>query len=230
VIVEGDPAWHRGVLGIAASRLAREYHRPVLLFGEKGDRAVGSGRSIPGVDLHATLEPLAPFFLEFGGHEQAVGGALRSSRLAEFREAARAHFSAAIPPELLEAVEEAELDLSLESISDDLVSRLAELEPHGAGNPRPVFRCGPASFEGPLSPRGERGLSGSLSRNGRPLAFINWSREALEPLARRGGPVELHYNLRRRRGGAVQAEIVAARPSGTGGVARDVAVAAAGVP
>jgi single-stranded DNA-specific DHH superfamily exonuclease len=75
VIVEADPGWHRGVLGIAASRLAREYHRPVLLFGLEGDRATGSGRSIPGVSLHGIMKELGDYFLEFGGHEQAAGAA-----------------------------------------------------------------------------------------------------------------------------------------------------------
>ena len=57
----GRPAWHRGVLGIAASRLAREYHRPVMLFGIEGDKACGSGRSIPGVSLHGVDEISSPF-------------------------------------------------------------------------------------------------------------------------------------------------------------------------
>ncbi len=230
VIVEGDSGWHRGVLGIAASRLAREYHRPVLLFGSDGDRAIGSGRSISGVDLHEMLKELAPFFLEFGGHEQAVGGALPLSRLEDFRIAARAHFSARIPAERLEAVEEAELELPLEEATGDLAEHLERLEPHGMGNPRPVFRCGSASFAGPPTPLGERGLSGALSRRGGTLSCISWSRESLEPLYRLGAPLEIHYSLRRRRAGGLQAEIVAARPSAAGRKRSELVAAGAEVP
>ena len=228
VIVEADPHWHRGVLGIAASRLAREYHRPVLLFGFDGERAVGSGRSIPGVPLHDTLKDLASFFLEFGGHDQAVGGALPASRWAEFREAARSHFTGRIEPERLERVEEAELDLPLEQVTEGLAESLSRLEPHGAGNPQPVFHCGAASFEGDPSPLGERGLRGRLRRSGAPLPCVSWSRETLEPLSRGGREIEIHYRVGRRRGGGIEAEIVAARKAGSAEASRTELLKAAG--
>src|SRR5262249_10396856 len=69
VIVEACERWHRGVLGIAASRLAREYRRPVLLFALEGERASGSGRSVPGVALHETLKGVSALLHEFGGHD-----------------------------------------------------------------------------------------------------------------------------------------------------------------
>ena len=80
VIIEGAAGWHRGVLGIAASRLAREYHRPVLLFALEDERAIGSGRSVAGVPLHATLKGIGEFFREFGGHDQAVGASAPRAR------------------------------------------------------------------------------------------------------------------------------------------------------
>ncbi|MGE5276982.1 MAG: single-stranded-DNA-specific exonuclease RecJ [Acidobacteriota bacterium] len=230
VIVEADPQWHRGVLGIAASRLAREYHRPVLLFGFDGERAVGSGRSIPGVPLHDTLKDLGSFFLEFGGHDQAVGGALPASRWAEFREAARSHFTARIDPERLERIEEAELDLPLEHVTEELAESLSRLEPHGSGNPQPVFRCAAASFEGEPAPLGERGLRARLRRSGSPLSCLSWSRETLEPLCRGGREIEIHYRVGRRRGGCVEAEIVAARRARPAEPARPERGAAAGTP
>jgi single-stranded-DNA-specific exonuclease len=215
VIVEGDPDWHRGVLGIAASRLAREYHRPVLLFGFDGDRAVGSGRSIPGVALHDTLKGLAPFFHEFGGHDQAVGGSLPAARFEEFREAARAHFTASVPAGKLTRVEEAELELPLEEVTEDLTRLLRRFEPYGMGNPRPVFYCRATSFEGEVRSLGDRGLAGRLSRAGTPLPFLSWAPESLEPLHRAGRQIEIHYRLQRGRSGGIEAEIVAARPAGT---------------
>ncbi len=214
VIVEGDPQWHRGVLGIAASRLAREYHRPVLLFGFDGDRAVGSGRSIPGVALHDTLQGLASFFHEFGGHDQAVGGALPAARFEEFREAARAHFAASVPPETLTRVEEAELELPLEGVTTELMDHLRRFEPHGMGNPRPVFYCAATAMERDVRALGERGVAGRLSRGGPPLPFLSWAPETLAPLRRAGGPIEIQYRLQRGRSGGVEAEILAARPSG----------------
>jgi single-stranded-DNA-specific exonuclease len=213
-IVEGDPAWHRGVLGIAASRLAREYHRPVLLFGFDGGRAVGSGRSIPGVPLYDTLRGLAPFFLEFGGHDQAAGGALPEGRFEEFREAARGHFARSLSPEQLVRVEEAEWPLPLEEATAELARELLALEPHGAGNPRPVFFAADVRVNGETIPLGENGLRGRLGRPGEPLPFVCWSREMLEGAAADRRAIDIQYRLSRRRAGGVEAEIVAVRPSG----------------
>ncbi|HTO77777.1 MAG TPA: single-stranded-DNA-specific exonuclease RecJ [Thermoanaerobaculia bacterium] len=214
VIVEADPAWHRGVLGIAASRLAREYHRPTLLFGFHGDRAVGSGRSIPGVPLHDTLQALAPFFDEFGGHDQAVGGALPADRFEAFRDAARAHFAARLRPENLERVEESDLDLPLEDVSEELLAEISALAPHGMGNPRPVFHCAETEFETEPSPLGEHGLRGLLRRRGPSLPCLSWSPDSVGSLARPGRRLAILYRLQRRRAGGVEAEIVAARPAG----------------
>jgi single-stranded-DNA-specific exonuclease len=211
VIVEADPSWHRGVLGISASRLAREYHRPVLLFGFDGDRAVGSGRSIPGVALHDMTRDLASFFLEFGGHDQAIGGTLLPGRFEEFREAARSHFTARISAERLDRIEEAEADLPIGSVTTELAERLWAFEPHGMGNPRPIFHDGEIQFEGNATPLGSGGLRGRLRHGGQSLPYVSWSRAALEPLLQQREPAAVHYRVQRRRAGGVEVEIVAAR-------------------
>ena len=211
VLVAWDASWHRGVLGIAASRLAREYHRPVLLFGVAGERALGSGRSIPGVSLHAILKEMESLFEEFGGHDQAVGASLPASRLPELREAARVVFAARVPRELLTRVREADADLPIGGAGDELLRQLARFEPHGMGNPRPVFRDGPVGADTGFLPLGEKGLRGRLRGRRDAVSAITWEREELEPLLRPGAPLEVHYRLGRNRSGQVQAEIVAAR-------------------
>jgi single-stranded-DNA-specific exonuclease len=211
VLIAWDASWHRGVLGIAASRLAREYHRPVLLFGVDGERALGSGRSIPGVSLHGTLKELESLFDEFGGHDQAVGASLPASRLPELREAASAVFEARVPRELFTRVREADADLPIGDAGDELLRELARFEPHGMGNPRPVFRDGPVGADAAFLPLGEKGLRGRLRGGRDAVSAITWEREDLEPLLRPGAPLEIHYRLGRNRSGEVQAEIVAAR-------------------
>jgi single-stranded-DNA-specific exonuclease len=217
VLLEWDEGWHRGVLGIAASRLAREFHRPVLLFGMDGGRATGSGRSIPGVSLHRILMEIRTLFDEFGGHDQAVGGSLPTTRLPELREAARALFAARVPPSLRERVREADADLPIDAANDAFLRLLLLLEPHGMANPRPVFRDAPLEAEGPFLPLGEKGLRGRLlgGRSGRhgSRRAITWERELLGPLLDRAVPLEVHYRVGRDRYGEIQAEIVAARPA-----------------
>ena len=146
------------MLGIAASRLAREYHRPVLLFGLEEGRASGSGRSIPGVSLHGVLSEMAHHFAEFGGHEQAVGGSLPAARFDAFRREARELFARRVPRRgASRASSEADGELPLEAIDEALVDELARLEPHGASQPasRSFSRagCAPPGLSRPSAPR-----------------------------------------------------------------------------
>ncbi|MEP6802213.1 MAG: single-stranded-DNA-specific exonuclease RecJ [Acidobacteriota bacterium] len=225
VLVLASEGWHRGVLGIAASRLAREYHRPVLLFGVENGRARGSGRSIPGVSLHGTLKELDGIFDEFGGHDQAVGASLPAARIAELQEALFAH---RIPAALLLRVEEAEAEIAPEDVTRDLLAWLERLEPHGMGNPRPVFasRVSPASAFRPL---GASGVRGRLRRGGggADLECLAWTSGCL-PAAREGAELDVHLRLRRTREGAPEAEIVASRlPADSLFLADDVGAPAA---
>ncbi len=209
VIVEGAEGWHRGVLGIAASRLAREYNRPVLLFALEGDRASGSGRSIPGISLHGTLKEVGSFFLEFGGHDQAVGGSLPAVHWDAFRDAARSHFAAAIDSESLERVEKAEALLPIEEIDEELMRHLERFEPHGMGNPRPVFQATVVAAE-PFRDLGDSGARGRLRRGAGVLDCLCWRRDLLDG-SRPGEPMEAHFRLSRNRAGRIEAEVVAAR-------------------
>jgi single-stranded-DNA-specific exonuclease len=180
--------------------------------------------------LHDTLQALAPFFAEFGGHDQAVGGALPADRFEAFRDAAHAHFAARLTAENLERVEEAELELPLEDASDDLLAEISALAPHGMGNPRPVFHCAETEFETEPSPLGEHGLRGRLRRRGPSLPCLSWSPESLAPLARPGRPLAVLYRLQKRRAGGVEAEIVAARPAGRSTASEETPVLAASAP
>jgi single-stranded-DNA-specific exonuclease len=215
LIVEADASWHRGVLGIAASRLAREYHRPVLLFGLDGEKASGSGRSIPGVSLHSLLTQLRHHFLDFGGHSQAVGASLPMERFAEFKADARALFSSSVPAEALTRHEVAEIELPLESVHGACVDELSRLEPHGSGNPRPTFLARGVRAGGPLKAVGSRGLRGRLRRSGGDLPCVAWDPGAhLAESASGGKPFDIQYRVvAPRRGYGLEVEILASRPS-----------------
>src|SRR6185369_16533458 len=78
IIVVGGEGWHRGVIGIVASKLVDAFHRPAIVISIDGDTAHGSCRSIRGFDMLAALERCAPLFLRFGGHRQAAGLAMEA--------------------------------------------------------------------------------------------------------------------------------------------------------
>ncbi len=209
LIVEGDPSWHRGVLGIAAARLAREYNRPVLLFALEGERASGSGRSIPGLSLHATLKEMGGGFFDFGGHDQAVGGTVAMRDFAAFRADALAHFALSVPRERLVRRDTADAELALEEISDELLVHLSRFEPHGAGNPRPVFSCGAVRAETPFRPIKESGWRGRLFRASGSIDAVSWREAGNVGERSASGDFRIRYRVARSRwSGRPEVEIV----------------------
>jgi single-stranded-DNA-specific exonuclease len=138
-LVLARDGWHPGVIGIVASRVVERYGRPTILIGLDGPEGRGSGRSIPGFDLHAALTRCAPHLNRFGGHRMAAGLSLHRDRLADFRDA----FNAAVHGELSEAdlipTQTVDAVVTLAELTEDLERLLRHLEPCGPGNPTPVF-------------------------------------------------------------------------------------------
>jgi single-stranded-DNA-specific exonuclease len=161
------------------------------------------------------MSRLRHHFSDFGGHSQAVGASLPADRFEGFREEARALFRAQVPAEALLRCEEAEAELEIDGVDDALVRELALLEPHGAGNPRPVFLARGALAAGPWAAVGERGLRGKLrlAGPGGHLRAVAWSPDPeLARLAAGAAPFEIHYRLAAQRDWGLQAEVLAARP------------------
>jgi single-stranded-DNA-specific exonuclease len=159
------------------------------------------------------LKDLRHRFLEFGGHDQAVGGTLASAGFAAFRAEARLLFGERVPRERFLRREPADVELALEEISDETLSHLDRFEPHGAGNPRPVFSCRAARAPERFRPIGESGLRGRIEGATADFDAICWSSAA--PLAEQwedGASFALHYRLSRSRwSGRPEIEIVQAR-------------------
>jgi single-stranded-DNA-specific exonuclease len=135
LVVAGED-WHPGVVGIVASRLVERHHRPVVvvsLDGEGGGR--GSGRSIPGFDLHAALEACSEHLVSFGGHRAAAGLSLRAENLDAFREAFAAHAADVLSPEDLRRIERIDAMVGGVGLGLDLAEELGRLAPFGMGNP-----------------------------------------------------------------------------------------------
>jgi single-stranded-DNA-specific exonuclease len=178
VIVEWSPEWHRGVVGIAASRLARAHRRPTLLLSVDGELATGSGRSVPGVELHGFLAPWTAELERFGGHAQAVGMTVRVDRL----EALRAAWEAAAarwPPEVLGHTQVYELELAPRHVNRQLLGQLEQLEPHGVGNPRPLARVGPLRLLGSPRTFGRGHLRAmATGPDGHRVPLLGWGWEA----------------------------------------------------
>ena len=140
-IVLGNETWHPGVIGIVASRLVERYGRPTFLVGweEAGEFGRGSGRSIPGFDLHGALHQVGAHLEKYGGHTMAAGFTIRRDKFEDFRLAFLAVAGGLLTPDDLAPSQRVDLELPLASVSADLERLIRHLEPCGAGNPAPVF-------------------------------------------------------------------------------------------
>ncbi|MFP5207526.1 MAG: single-stranded-DNA-specific exonuclease RecJ [Acidobacteriota bacterium] len=138
LVVDGD-GWHRGVIGILASRVVERTAKPAIVVSIEDGVAHGSGRSVDGFALLDAIESCADLFTRFGGHAFAVGFALPAERLPELKRRLRAysaqHLAAREPERLLRI----HAELPLERITPVLAGAVRSLEPFGHGNPEPVF-------------------------------------------------------------------------------------------
>lgn len=134
-LVLSHPTWPGGVVGIVAGRLAERFGKPaVLIAAPPGERARGSGRSVPGVDLIAALTDCAPLLDSFGGHRGAAGFAIQPERIDEFR-AALSRAVARRAEAVVEPVLTIDAYVELEDLTLDLVADMDRLAPFGPGNP-----------------------------------------------------------------------------------------------
>lgn len=136
-----EPEWHRGVVGIVASRVAETFHRPALVLGldEVSGYAQGSGRSVSSFHLLEALETMPDLFVRFGGHKQAVGLTLERHRVDELRQRFNEFAKAKLGEEGLEPERVLDAGLNLEELTDAAVNEILSLAPFGLGNRAPVF-------------------------------------------------------------------------------------------
>ena len=141
-IVLGSRAWHPGVVGIVASRIMRDYHRPALIiaFGE-GGIGKGSGRSVSGISLLDALDTCRHLIMRGGGHAMAAGVTLEEKNLVDFREAMCAAVESQAEGDELTARHEVDAELNLKELTDSFFDSYSLLEPFGMGNHEPVFLC-----------------------------------------------------------------------------------------
>ncbi len=137
VMLAGE-GWHDGVKGIVASRVMHAYGVPALLFSVEGGMARGSGRSVPGVDLHAAVSSASELIERFGGHPMAVGVTIAEDRLSALKERLVACM-AELPEEAFAPERTIDGEVRLEDVGSELAAELALLEPFGHSNPTPVL-------------------------------------------------------------------------------------------
>ena len=140
IIVMGE-GWNSGVIGLTAGRICEKLHFPTIVLSRQDDIAVGSCRSIPGVNIHAMLCTCSDLFERFGGHEQAAGLTMRAELVPELRRRLNLAISQNCDEQCYVPEKEYDLTLPLQAVDLPLIERLELLQPTGYGNPSPVFLC-----------------------------------------------------------------------------------------
>lgn len=197
-LVLADHGWHAGVIGIVAGKLAEQYHKPVVVvsldkLGAKP--GTGSGRSIPGFDLHAAFAAAGEHLISHGGHAAAAGLRIDESNLDAFRIDFCAYASGQLGPDGQSGELTIDAEAPLASLTHQTVSQIERLAPFGHGNLRPTLCTSGVRLAGP--PRrmgGGRHLSVSLEQHGVKLRAVAFGEGDWEDeLARVSGPLEIAF-------------------------------------
>jgi single-stranded-DNA-specific exonuclease len=169
--------WHRGVIGIVASRMVELHHRPAFVLGRNGDDglAQGSGRSIPAFHLLDALESMRDLFVKFGGHEFAAGVTLEAARVEEFRARFNAYAAERLRPEDFQATLDIDAVLELREINDAVTEEIFALAPFGHGNEPPLFAALDVEVAAEPVVMKEKHLRITVRRDGRALKLKAWN-------------------------------------------------------
>lgn len=136
-----DPKWHKGVIGIVASRLIETYYRPTLVFTKSGDFLAASARSVKGFDIYNALEKSSAYIEQFGGHKYAAGLTLKPENYQKFKNLFEKVVEETIPKELLIPEIAIDTDIFLSDITPKFNRIIKQFGPFGPKNMKPVFKA-----------------------------------------------------------------------------------------
>ena len=193
-----SPNWHKGVVGIVASRLTETYYRPtiVLTAGEDGIIS-GSARSVGGFDIYAAIDSCLDLLTNFGGHKYAAGLSMHIDNLPEFKQRFEAYVAAHIREDQLQPTLLVEAELDLADITPAFYNVIRYLEPFGPGNPRPLFATRNLINHRDTRAVGKEGEHLRLDVTDRAYAItgIAFKRGDMAKHIQNGNPVDICYEL-----------------------------------
>ncbi|HTM02572.1 MAG TPA: single-stranded-DNA-specific exonuclease RecJ [Vicinamibacterales bacterium] len=196
IMVVAGEGWHRGVIGIVASKLVDAFHRPAIVLSIDGDVAHGSCRSIPSFNMLGALESCGDTMIKFGGHKQAAGLTIDTGRIRELRARVNDYADDRLEPDDLRPRLWLDGALTFRSINEQVASELLMLAPFGAGNPNPIFHASRVEVvDGPRRVK-ERHLKMAFKQDGRVMRGIAWRASEREPfVTEHRSAIDLAFSL-----------------------------------
>lgn len=224
MLVLAGEGWHRGVIGILASRVVERTAKPVLVVSIEDGVAYGSGRSIDGFPLLETIEPCADLFTRFGGHAFAVGFAMPAENLAEMERRVQAFADRKLAGRVAEHTLRIDGELPLERLTGVVAGWLRKLEPTGRGNPAPVLLAKRVRLTAPVRVMKDIHIRlevtpAEMRVRMEPLKAVGWklAAQAAAMELEAGSVIDLAYRVKENERGA------AGREDGMGGVELEIA-------
>jgi len=195
LLILGSAEWHRGVIGIVASKLKDCFHRPVIMFAYEKGHAYGSGRSIRGFPLIDCLNALSSHFFNHGGHPMAVGCELDCANMKAFKQAANAYVEDKITEADLRRKIWIDTALEFNEIDEQLLHYMSLMAPFGVGNPKPVFKTEGVEVTAPPRVLKNKHLKLFVKKDGRVFEALGWGKADWAESLQRGDRVDLAYAL-----------------------------------
>ena len=193
-----DAEWHKGVIGIVASRLTETYYRPTVVFTKSGDKLAASVRSVKGFDVYEALQGCSDYIEQFGGHKYAAGLTLLEEEFENFKAQFEKVVATTIDPKLLTPELTIDSKIQWQQLTPKLLRILNQFAPFGPGNMRPVFMAeglrdtGYAKGVG----EGEKHLKVQLTQNGlKPIGAIGFNLGDKLSLVKGGNSLEAVFTL-----------------------------------
>lgn len=195
-VVLASERWHPGVIGIVASRVVEEIHRPTVLVAVGDGEGRGSGRSVPGFHLYEAMLACAPHLIRFGGHRAAAGCSLEPGRIDDFRAAFDAEARRRLTPEQLIPEVRVDLEVGLHEVDAELYRLMKHAAPFGMGNPTPVFAARGVGLLGGPRIVGERHLRLTLASGGARLEAVGFGMaDRMDDVRAAGGALDVAFKL-----------------------------------
>ena len=193
-IVVSGKGWHHGVIGIVSSKITELYFKPSILLCEENGECKGSGRSVPGFDLHEALMECNDTINKFGGHAMAIGININKDKIEEFKKefekiAKEKEVDKIIPILNLDA------EIKLDDVNKEMVDSLKELEPFGEANKMPIFAFRNLKIDSIRSLSDGKHLRLSVKDNKNIINAIGFNMGALADMYRIGDRVDIAGNL-----------------------------------
>ncbi|RDC65889.1 single-stranded-DNA-specific exonuclease RecJ [Adhaeribacter pallidiroseus] len=188
--------WHKGVVGIVASRCIEKYYRPTIILTQSNGKAMGSARSVPGFDVHSAIVECADLLEQYGGHMYAAGLTMKVENVPAFRERFEEIVARTITEELLIPQIEIDTKLNLSQITPNFYNIIKQMKPFGPGNPTPVFWSECVFDTGSCRVVGDTHLKLRLAQDGNtPLDAIAFGMADHYDRIQKGIPFDVCYSI-----------------------------------